>query len=121
MERLHLIAPATGGWFLVSGGFSRCDSKISLTRSISRENWSRMSFSLLVICSLIAPLLSMLLKFCSSSNAPSAERSLRNEVSMRLRVAFFTVSLFCLNSATTACQSSERAPSKMLNVTSFTF
>lgn len=54
-ERDHLTAPATGGWFLVTGGASLCFSKISIVWSISRANCSRMSLNLLMTCFWIAP------------------------------------------------------------------
>lgn len=63
----------------------------------------------------MAPLLSIFLKFWSSSNAPSAERSRRKDVSMRLRVAALAVSFCARKPLTTFCQSSESSRSKMLN------
>lgn len=52
---------------------------------ISLWNCSRMSTSLFIICCWMAPRLSMLLKLDSSSNAPSALRSLRKLVSISSR------------------------------------
>eukprot|EP00951_Prasinocladus_malaysianus_P015338 scaffold117564_cov45-Prasinocladus_malaysianus.AAC.5 len=85
-ERLHLMAPATGGWLRVRGGECFWPSNISRARSISRLNCSRMSTNLLIICCWIAPLDWIFLKLRNSSKAPSALRSLRKLVSISSRV-----------------------------------
>lgn len=60
-------------------------SNASCALMISRSNCSRMSASLLIICTWIAPRDLMERKLASSSKAPSALRSLRKLVSMSSR------------------------------------
>mmetsp|Transcript_539 Transcript_539/g.1201 ORF Transcript_539/g.1201 Transcript_539/m.1201 type:complete len:257 (-) Transcript_539:190-960(-) len=102
-ERDQLMAPATGGWLRVTGGTALCASKMSRVVSISRLNCSRMSLNLSIICRLMAPSLLMLLKFCSSSKAPSALRSFLKELSMKARVSRSIDSLSVVNLAFTPC------------------
>ena len=76
------MAPASGGWFLQSGGLSCCSSKSSRTRSTSFSYCCRMSAVLRSISFDDASAVWIDWNLSSSSKADSAERSLTNESSM---------------------------------------
>ena len=90
--RDQAIAPATGGWFLFTGGWWCRASNSSRASTISRVNCSRMSLNLSAIVFPMAPSDSIAANDLSRANASSALRSFLNEASMNTFAARSIVS-----------------------------
>lgn len=91
------VVPAAANPGTVAAIAARPRRSDSCAASISRTNWSSTSSSLPATCCCTAPRDSTARKLASSSKAPSAERSLRNDVSMSSRcfvVIVFRVGLW---------------------------
>ena len=94
-DRDQLMAPATGGWVLEIGGWDLPSSNRILMLSTSFSNVERISLNFFIMVELIASLARMFLKLWSMSNAPSAERRLWKDWSMKL-LASSSISLTSL-------------------------
>ena len=87
-DRSQKIDPATGGWFLCSGGPSRWVlNKLSIV-STSFWYWTKMSRNFCIIWLLIASLDRMCLNFRSMSKAPSADLRDWKDSSMNILASF---------------------------------